>query len=474
MKRYLLYLLAGLSCCAVSCYKDMGNYTYKVPASPIVTNFDTVYSAIIGDTLTIQPTVTIAEPNPKLGYQWRIDIPANDTSLNFSGPKLQYVFGLSAQQYPALLTILDSSNNMKYFYPFVINGITEYSQGTTILSLENGVSQLSFVSPTGAMQPRVYRAINGADLPTGPMQLVPMQDQYVAPAATTSYWVICSGGSNPGVQIDANTFGNIKTLKDNFFSPPAAVVPGTLGGNAAGTMQGVLNGQIYLGTSQTWNLAPTYGMFGLPATGSYALYRQAAFNATFPYFLGYDSVREQVVGFTNFGSPAYIGTSYLVTDTIAFSPMNIGLKVLDFEQINDQNCYLFGIGSNDTLYEFKFGAAFIGQIQLSPQYKRPFPQPNLILPTSKWTSSPTEIFYFSSGSAVYSYNPLNQQIAALTTDFGGKTVTMVKITDGGNTLIAGVDGTVFFLNVSTGQNGALVRRIDNIPGSPVDVTVRTQ
>jgi hypothetical protein len=428
----------------------------------------------LGDTLIIQPTVTIAEPNPRLGFEWRIDMPAKDSSIFFYGPKMQYVFGLTPDNYGALLTVIDSSNGMHYFYRFTISGVTEYGAGTTILSLENGVTQLSFVDTFGNMQPRVFRALNGQDLPSGPMQLIALADQYIVPVKTSSYWVICSGGMNPGVQIDPNTLLTIKTLKDNFFSAPSSIVPGTLTASPFGVMEGVINGRLYAGTTNTWNLAPVYGMFGQAPAGSYALYHQAACNGTFPYFLGYDSVRQQFVAFTNFGGPAYIGTSYHVTDSTAFSPMTVGLKMVDFEQINDQNCYAFGVAANDSLYELKFGTAFMGFIQLSPQYKRPFIRPDLITPNTKWASSPAEIFYFSSGSSIYSYNPLNQQVAALATSFSGQAVTMIKVTDGGNTLIAGAGNTVYFLDISTGRNGQVLKQINGVPGSPVDVVVRTQ
>jgi len=348
------------------------------------------------------------------------------------------------------------------------------SGGTVILSLENGISQLSFVSADSILSPRVYHAINGTDLPVGATQLIPLADKYVLPGTISSYWVICSDPDNPGVQLDAATFLPIKGLKENFFSPPPTVVPGTFQGNDLGVLLGVANGKLYAGSTYTWNLSPTYGMFGLPATGDYYLHRQAAFNATFPYMLGYDSMRQSVIGFTNFGNAAYIGTTYQVTDTTAFNPKRVGLKLLDFEQINDQNVYAFGRAANDSIYEVKFGAAFIGVIQLSPAYKRPFPHPELITPQTLWGSSPGEVFYFSSGSSIYRYNPLNQDLQPLATDFGGKAVTMLRMTNQGNTIIAGVDGSVFFLDVSTGRNGNITRRIDDIPGSPVDVTVRTQ
>jgi hypothetical protein len=474
MKQSLSYIFIALAaCCALSCYKDLGNYTYKVPPAPVVKGLDSLYHATLGDTLVIAPTVTIAGNNPRLGFQWRIDVPAQDTGIYFSGPKLQYVFGLPPGGYYALLTVIDSADSMRYFYPFSIIGATAYEAGTAILSLENGISQLSFVDTLGNMQARIFRTLNGQDLPTGPMQLIPLADQYVAPVLTSSYWIICSGGTNPGVQIDANTLLTIKTLKDNFFSAPATLVPGSFSSSPYGVMNGVVTGKLYSGTTQTWNEAPVYGMFSQAPSGNYALYHQVAFNGTFPYFLGYDSVQRQFVVFTNFGSPAYVGTSYQVTDSTAFSPITAGLDLLDFEQINDQNCYAFGT-ANDTLYELKFGAAFLGFVQLSPQYKRPFVRPDLITPTTKWASSPAEVFYFSSGSSIYSYNPVNQQVTPLVMNFNGQAITMVKVTNSGNTLIAGVSGTVYFLDISTGRNGQLINQINNIPGSPVDVAVRTQ
>jgi len=475
MKQSISYIFIALAAfCAISCYKDLGNYTYKVPPAPVVSGLDSMYSAILGDTLIIAPTVTIAEKNPRLGFQWSIAVPAGDSGVFFTGPRVQYVFGLPPGVYNALLTIVDSADSMHYFYPFQVNGVTGYVKGTTILSLENGVSQLSFVDTLGNMQPRVFRALNGYDLPPGPQQLIPMVDQNIVPTVTSSYWVICGGSANPGVQLDANTLLPIKTLKDNFFSAPSSLVPGMLYGSSSGTMQGVISGKLYWGTNQTWNEAPTYGMFGQAPSGNYALYHQLACNGTFPYFLGYDSVRQQFVVFTNFGGPAYVGTGYQVTDSTAFSPITAGLTMLDFEQINDQNCYAFGTAANDTLYELKFGAAFMGFIQLSPQYKRPFIRPDLIMPTTKWASTSAEVFYFSSGSTIYSYNPLNQQVTALAMNFNGQAITMLKVTDGGNTLITGVNGTVYFLDISTGHNGTLIKQINNVPGSPVDVTVRTQ
>ncbi|HEY6899426.1 MAG TPA: PKD-like family lipoprotein, partial [Puia sp.] len=355
MQRNLYCLLIGICLLAASCYKDKGNYVYHVPAAPVVTNLADAYPAIIGDTLTIRPNVSI--PGVKnIGYEWRLNLPFPDTARYYYGPQLKMVFAFKPMRYGARLTVIDSSNGMKYFYSFFIDGSTVYSSGTTVLSQEGGKTQLSFILPDGTVKPRVYSAINEEDLPAGPQQVIALYDQYISGGTYFGYWILCSGGADPGVQIDPNTFQKVKTLRENFFTPPASVNTGTcVNIPGTGTINGVLNGKLYVGASQTYYGSPVYGQFGLATTGDYNLYHQAIFNPTFPYFLGYDSVRKQVVAFTNFGSASYIGTGYQTTTTGPFDPANLGLDLVDFEQINSQNCYVFGKASDGTLYEAKFG-----------------------------------------------------------------------------------------------------------------------
>ncbi len=49
-------------------------------------------------------------------------------------------------------------------------------------------------------------------------------------------------------------------------------------------------------------------------------------------------------------------------------------------------------------------------------------------------------------------------------------MTMIKLV-GDDLLIAGVEGSLHYLDISTGQNGSVYKVIDNIPGYPVDVVV---
>jgi hypothetical protein len=472
MKRSLSIILTTWLLMLTACYKDKGNYTYQFPEEPVVSGLDTLYTLWVGDSLTIEPRVTIGQATPDVSFQWKIVIAEEFRDTIFSGPALKIAFGLGPNRYSAQLTITDHSNGMKYFYPFTIQGKTDFSTGIAVLSQESGQSQLSFIKPDGNVQSRIYAAMHGDNLPGGPRQLIPMVMRWITPKATRSYWVICTDGSDPAVQLDPNTMKRIKTLRQNFFDAPAAAATGYFENNDEGVLRGVINGKIYVGASQTFYGSDVYGMFGHPAQGDYELYERAVFNSA-PYFLGYEKNRKQIVAFTNFGSAAYIGTSYTVTDANAFDPTNIGLDALHFEQINFNNCYLFAKDASNTIYECMFTPRFMGFIQIQPMYKRPFPQPALITASTKWAGSPFEVFYFTSGDKIYRYNPTNQEIKPLTTDFGGKTVSMVKVIDLGNTLVAGTEGSLYYLDISTGKSGEVIKKYDGIPGAPIDANNRT-
>jgi PKD domain-containing protein len=469
MKQLILVMLTAFGLLQLACYKDKGNYDYKEIAIPEVTGLDSLYKVFLGDTLIIQPTVKSADASATFSYNWEVRIPKKYTDTTLTGYPFKFIFSLEPDDYLVRLTITDNANGMKYFRTFTIRGQTQFSVGSLVLSQEGNTSQLSFVKPDSTVLPRIYKALHGADLPGKPLQVIDMIHKFINPTPALGYWVTGSGVTDGGVRLNTSTLLQYSTLRKNFFDMPANAEPGYLENSPNGVLQGVINGKLYVGASQTYYGSDVYGMFGVGVAGDYELYQRAAFNSVMPYFLGYDKNRKQIVYFTNFGIPAYAGATYQVTDVTAFDPTNVGLDLIHFQQINDNNLFAFGKAADGTLYEIKSGVAFIGVVKLSPLYKRAFPQPSLITPTTKWAGSQAEVFYFTSGDKIYRYNPTNQDLRALTTDFGGKAVTMVKLTDSDNTLIAGVDGAVYYLDVSTGKFGDIIRKYTGIPGSPVDV-----
>ncbi|MEO6893948.1 MAG: hypothetical protein ABI136_02875, partial [Ginsengibacter sp.] len=105
--------------------------------------------------------------------------------------------------------------------------------------------------------------------------------------------------------------------------------------------------------------------------------------------------------------------------------------------------------------------------------KRAFVKPELINQNTKWAATQNGVIYFTYQDKIYRYNPLNLNFKILNTDFGGKQVTMIKIMDQ-NTLVAGTDGSIYYLNISMANLGTKIKEIDGLPGKVIDIAFRAQ
>jgi hypothetical protein len=76
MKKGILYLLTIVALVISACYKDKGNYEYSMPETPKVATLDTVYSVFVGDSLIIEPGVSMQNGTGHLTYDWKIAVPS--------------------------------------------------------------------------------------------------------------------------------------------------------------------------------------------------------------------------------------------------------------------------------------------------------------------------------------------------------------------------------------------------------------
>ncbi|MDJ1482977.1 PKD-like family lipoprotein [Cytophagaceae bacterium YF14B1] len=463
MKKSFIYILFLLFIVTTSCYKDIGNYDYVTPEKPVVEGVkDSLFRAVIGDSLRIFPVVkhTLANTE-KLSYQWQINVPHEPWKLNYNEKNLKIVFGEKPGTYTALFIVTDHSNEMKYFFDFKIEARTEFTSGTAVLSVESGVTQLSFVKPDYTILPRLYEGINHEQLPGKPFQLLYINRQ----SLDFSYWVL-GEGEKPGVIIDANTMQKGKYINDNFFDTPPSVKVGSLKVHPSAVTVGVINGKLYMGTNQTSPLSPVYGTYGNSSSGDYEL--SPYFIMTNDYFLGFNLKKKQFVRFN--GAGAYFGTDYTVIPVgKGFDPTNVPLDLVYLTYINNSASYAYGKDATGKIYELKFSNS--SEIFYT-NYMRVFKANDLITADTKWEGSSREVIFFSSGDKVYRYNPVNEEIKVLDTQFSGKTISMLKLIADGDTLVVGTEGNLSYLDVSTGKNGNLLRTVSGIPGAPVDIAIR--
>jgi len=469
MKRILLFLTI-LAAGFASCKKDLGNYTYHPPSKPVVTAFaDSTFQALVGDSLILAPKIAIQGANPltDLSYQWDILVADEARTDTYMGYPLRIVYNLAPGLRDAKLTITDKRNGIKYFFPFKIQGGTQFSVGITVLSVDGATTKLSFIKPDGTVLSNLYKSLNGEDLPANPTQLFAKPLAY-QPGTVEDYWVVCQDENKQSVIIDASTMLRKRYFNEQFFIAPNPINLGRFEAST-GTPTGEINGKLYMSVTSTAPFAPDFGKFSNAQSGTYTL--SPYYSRTPNYFFGFDSAAQTFITFDGGGN--YMGNDF-TADGAAFDPKHIGTGNLLFMKAQPGQSYAYVKGTDGQIYELSF---YIDMDNYSARAlhvygKRVFKGASLVLADTHWQQSTINVFYFTSNDKIYRYNPLNEDLRTLDAAFGGKKVTMIKLSADGNTLTAGTDGAIYTLDVSVGKNGTITKTITGIPGSPVDLVIR--
>ena len=466
---FILFILASYGC-----KKDLGNYTYHNPSEPVVVNFlDNTFPALVGDSLILRPYVQLegGDPLKDLTYDWEIVVEEEARTDNYTGYPLKFVYNLNPKLRTAKLTITNKRNGIKYFYPFKIQGGTQFSAGTTVLSVDGGVTKLSFVKPDDkTVLSNLYFNLNGENLPSNPSQLFAKPLGY-QPGSVEDYWVVCQDPIKNSVIIDGSTMLKKRDFNEQFFNPPANIVTQYFEASQ-GIPTGVINSKLYISITSTAMSAPDFGKFSNAQSGDYTLSKFMTRANTF--FFGFDPKQKAFVSFDGGGN--YMGSDYTVIDkSNSFNPKNVGTSNLLYMQAVPGTSYaFFKPEDGGSIFELAFNLNMLdyNNRKIETISKRVFKGAALVQDDTKWEHSTVDIFYFTSNDKIYRYNPVNEDLRPLDANFGGKKVTMLQLSPDGNTLTTGVDRSIITLDVSVGKNGVITKTISGIPGSPVGVVIR--
>lgn len=477
MKFKIIYVLALVAAVYTSCKKDLGNYNYSPPSEPVVTGIaNKTFAALLGDTLTIKPVVTLAGADPlkDLDFEWHITVQELLTEVVYKGYPLKTVYNLGPGDRTCKLTITDKRNGLFYNYAFKITGTTQFSAGNIVLSNDNGITKLSFVKPDKTVLTDIYQSLNKQTLPTTPVQLYYSKPLPYQPNTKEEYWVLCNEPGKSGVVVNASTLLYKSDFSTQFFTPPASITTGYLepflGPVQMGTVPtGVINGKLYVGVQSTAPFADDYGKFANEQSGSYNMAKYFYHGGS--YFLGYDVTKKAFISFG--GDGTYAGTSYKI-DTLSkgFDPTNVGLDNLIFMKATEGGSSYAFFKTGTTITELNFGYPMGNDRTFKGLGKRTFKGASLVNDNTLWVANSLNVFYFSSNDKIYRYNPINEDLRVLDANLGGKTVTMMKISLDDNTLTVGVSGTVYTLDVSISKTGNIIKTITGIPGAPVDIIIK--
>lgn len=474
MKFKLILTLAVLVGLYTACKKDLGNYDYHPPSEPTISEFrDSTFAALLGDSLILNPKITIADADPKkdLSFEWRIAVAEELREAVYTGFPLRMVFNLGPGLRNAKLIIIDNRNGLRYVVPFKILGSTEFSVGSLILSDDNGTGRLSFVKPDNTVIADIYKSFHNEDLPKNPVQLYFSDPLPYQPITNQDYWVLCNDATTKSPVLDASTLLRKRYFNDQFFTPPSIINVGRLEAFMGTVPTGVVNGKMYVGVMSTAPFAPDYGKFANEQAGDYLLSKY--FTRTPGFYFGFDTKSK---GFVTFGADgSYLGKDYVVDpDGTAFDPKNVGMDDLLFMQTGQAGTfYAFFKAPDGTINELGFSYNFDGGTKrVKALSKKVFAGAALVQTDSKWVRNTLNVFYFTSNDKIYRYNPLNEDLRVLDANFDGKKLTMLKISADDNTLTVGATGSVYTVNVSVGVNGVITKTINGIPGAAVDIVIR--
>lgn len=477
MKFKLIYVLALVAVVYTSCKKDLGNYNYSPPSEPVVTGIaNMTFPALLGDTLIIKPTVTLAGADPvkDLDFEWHITVLETLSDVVYKGYPLKTVYNLGPGDRPCKLTITDKRNGLFYNYTFKITGTTQFSVGNVVLSNDNGVTKLSFVKPDKTVLTDIYQSLNKLTLPATPVQLYYSKPLPYQLNTKEEYWILCNEPGKGGVVVDASTLLRKTDFSAQFFTPPASITTGYLepflGPIQMGTVPtGVINGKLYVGVSSTAPFADDYGKFANEQSGNYNMSKYFYHGSS--YFLGYDVTAKAFITFGSDGT--YSGTNYKI-DTLnkGFDPTKVGLDNLIYMKATESGSSYAFFKTGTTVTELNFSYPMGTDRTFKGLGNRPFKGASLVTDNTVWVANSLNVFYFSSNDKIYRYNPINEDLRVLDADLGGKAVTMMKISLDDNTLTVGTSGAVYTLDVSISKTGNITKTITGIPGAPVDIILR--
>jgi len=471
MKSRILFFVITLGVIASACYRDLGNYDYHPPEEPVVNNLKgETFIAYVGDSLIISPEIkhSLVGTN-KLTYQWEIVVGTELRGDYFYGSSLRMLFAYRPAKYAARFTITDETNGMKYFYDFTIDGRTDFSDGAMVLSNQDGASILTFIKPEGDFKTNLYEIINHEPLPSNPLQLELVT--YPQPGFD-AYWILTGETDNPGVIINPDDLTRSAYVKDKFFVPPTQLHAEHIEGNSVGITAGVYSDKLYIGNGATAPFHSTFGSFGNPISGDYILSPFFAYHFEDygnQYIVAYEKKKKQFITFSM--SPSYSNVSdySVVRNGTGFDPYYVNMEMVNMMLLNDGTTYAFMKDTTGQIYEFKFHNDVDN---FYTDYVRKFVGNYWVNEHTLWQGSSSQIIYFTSNDKIYKYNPISQEIRQLGVNLNGNTITMIYLDESQNELIAGIEGALYYLDISADGNGGVKEIVSGIPGSPVDIVIR--
>jgi len=150
-KIFIISALIIQALCLVSCYKELGNYTYHAINELTITSIDTVngYNAAFGDTLSISPVLTnsqTAGSSHTYSYQWSLYDQFKGDQVLSTNKDLKIRIAQLPGSYTLQYRVTDLTTGVLFHTHTTLLVRTDVYQGYMVLNEVDGNSRLDMLS----------------------------------------------------------------------------------------------------------------------------------------------------------------------------------------------------------------------------------------------------------------------------------------------------------------------------------------
>ncbi len=465
-----------------SCYKDKGDYDYHEINEVKISGLEEQYEINRWDTLIIN-SVKVENSltdDADLEYAWYLDYKKIGDAKD-----LNYIISDKAGVYQARFEVLEPvADSVRFFYDFKVVVRTQYAQGLMLLSDNDGIPELSFMStldnPNKDIAHDIFNVENNQVLAGTPLSI----EQPDIWGYGGTVWVHTSVASH---QLDPVLLREVDRLDKNTFTEPVEECDMVfcrysqiLSDFGAGLGR---DGRIYPKVARqdrylSASLKPIHDMNNLDKMYDYQLSPMllCSRDAT----LGYDNLSGKFLFFSNsYDVPSFDENQY---DVVRPSATYIGLPWLGW-----------GINMNTDSYNFTslFFDEKTGEAALARQHNqigRMRGQDSLVMLSQHYlhegskmvvNSANNRLYYSDGGNKVYMINISDPEFKFVSTDLGcqfldGCKITMIKVARNNLSLYIGVQtnrqdgysGDVY--KIST-RDGSIEEYYEGFGGTPIDL-----
>ncbi len=217
MKKTNIFILLLCLFSLYSCLEDNGNYDYADVNEAKIRFSTSNYSAVLGDTITMSPVITYADPSDtaRFSYEWYVDGKLETTDRVLKLCRNEVV------SYTCVFMLVDSRTGVKQFEGQVGVAFTSpYLEGWMILYEKNDESEIGFISfkNTGSgveYKPMYdqYRAMNdNTSLGKEPVKLV----QHFARGGGEDEVLVIQRGGQGNVELNGRSLVKEILMKQEF------------------------------------------------------------------------------------------------------------------------------------------------------------------------------------------------------------------------------------------------------------------